>query len=757
MFPLVLILSAIVLSFFWLHVGLLILVLVVPFFTLLREMSAGSPIYYLWPFVLCGVMVVSIICREACGWLGIKCQRKWLLLSLSLASLASGIFFTLLWMSDKFHIVIAVAGMADFPRLLSNQNMEVLTLLMSLALLMFLGIFFVEMKRSEGKSRPLDYVVAAYVVYGLFHIIYTAATVGIVFVGLDGFRYSFFMAIVYFLGRYVIRSEKQERQLLIALGLACILGAAQMMVEGYMLNVLGIPHEETPWFGHLTKNWGYVPEGDRSFFEGGYRPLGLMYMTHLSGLFFLFGVALWMPSLLTSRTWKDAGIYVVPTLFVLLTVFWTSRTVLLLLVGTYVSAGLLLRVSWIRMVSGAAIMTLFCTFSSYYILPLILGFRYDVIEEGKYIATAAVSDNVKAIGVDWLAISGQGIGLPKEVIDESPPEWRLSWGRGSPWGYYTRRIFLQPMAAAYSLAIGSGPASEVWVRRVLSDTSEIRGEEIVIGGWVKANAPRLTWLRIHEHVVPPLNSPSHSGSGEWEFLATKYTVHPLSNKINVEIVVNHSDQDTDVALVGGVYAVIGGKLLTLMGDPSGFPWEQFPALKSTILFARRPDHETRLPGLADQSNLGTHDPPDGIKKLMQDHEPSLRKFHHYLLGRGMSFGGWSALFFPGERESRSAYVVQSYSDFKYLAFFEQFGVVGILLLGGMAIGAIGRGLRLSWTARSPDTRVRNVSLTLITGIGFVALLHLPSLFKLGINSSVYLVMGMLMRELDIAHQAAESP
>ena len=48
-----------------LFAGLLILTLFAPFFTILHEASPGSPVFFLWPFILCASMGASILFRES--------------------------------------------------------------------------------------------------------------------------------------------------------------------------------------------------------------------------------------------------------------------------------------------------------------------------------------------------------------------------------------------------------------------------------------------------------------------------------------------------------------------------------------------------------------------------------------------------------------------------------------------------------------------------------------------------------------------
>jgi hypothetical protein len=728
-----------------LQAGLIILVLVGPFFTLLHEMSPGSPIFFLWPFALSSLMMLGIIGREISKWRAQKTKEERQRIYWVLAGMGALIVVLGVHSMDGLLTILTDVEMKEFRLLLANRVLIWPVGLMAITFLVFLSIYFWAMKKREGKFHPLDLSVGALLIYGLFQIGYTAYQNNVLFVGLDGFRYNFFMLIVYFLVRYIILNIYQEKQVLTALSIACIIGAFQIVLEGFLLNILEVPPENMPWVGHLNKNWGYIPESDRTFFEGGYRPLGLMYMTHFSGLFLLFGLALWLPKLWATPSWKDQWYLWVVILFVWYAIFWTSRTAIILFAFIFVSAAFLLRVGWVKTLTTALIFTIVATISSYNFLP---GFRYDVIGEVKYILSGAVLDVFRAAQGDVLTVTGIGEGTAKEVEDNSPPGWHFYKGMRTDWGYgtFTKRIVNEGIVGNYALAIRASLGSQVWVRRVLENTKELRNKEILVGAWIKTKAPRLAWLSIDEYFNPTTHSEYHSGSGEWEFIAAKHLVHRLSESIHIDINVEHTDQDNHMAFLDGVYVVVDGKFITLMSHPQGFPFEYFPEMEG-----KEEGHGQSGSSALEASNpspVGSVDATSPIhleEQLKQEAGRSLKKWHHVILGRGASFWGWSALFFPKERESQNAFAAASHSDFKYLEFFEQFGLVGLILIILMGVSHMAYGLRKSLIEKHQASRATLVSLTLIVWVGFVGMIHYPMVFKVGLNSSIFLAMAIVMR------------
>ena len=728
-----------------LHVGLLILVIVGPFFTLLHEMSPGSPIFFLGPFALSSMMMLGIMWREISKWRATKTREERQRFYWILAGVGALIAILVFRSMGGLLTILTDVEMKEFQILLANRILVWPAGLMVITFLGFLAIYFWTMKKREGQFHPLDLSVGALLIYGLFQVGYTGYQNSVLFVGMDGFRYNFFMLVVYFLARYIIRSSYQEKQVLTALSIACLVGAIQIVLEGVLLNILDVPPENMPWVGHLNKNWGYIPESDRTFFEGGFRPLGLMYMTHFSGLFLLFGLALWLPKLWTISSWKNQWYLWVVILFVWYAMFWTSRTAIILFVFVFVSGALLLRVGWVKTFSTSLIFIFVAVISSYNFLP---GFRYDVIGEVKYILSSAGSDVLKAAQDDVLTVTGIGEEAQKELEDKSPKGWRFFKGMRTDWGYgaFTKRVVDEGLIGNYALAIRASMGSHVWVRRVLKNTKELRNQEILVGAWIKTKASRLAWISIDEYFNPPTHSEYHSGSGDWEFVAARHTVHRLSESIDIDINVEHTDQDYHTAFLDGVYLVADGKVVTLMSHPEGFPFEYFPELKAKEagwVQSASSFLESSDPPLVEGSTATSFLSLE--EQLKQGAGGSLKKLHHVIFGRGASFWGWSALFFPKERESQNAFTAASHSDFKYLEFFEQFGLVGLFLVVLMGVLHMTYGLRRSLLQQNQTTKATLISLALIVWIGFVGMIHYPMLFKVGLNSSIYLAMAILMR------------
>lgn len=706
-----------------LHVGLLILVFFGPFFTLLHEMSPGSALYFLWPFALCGVMAVSILCRETAQWVREHPGRPWGRYLAASGLLAAGVALAAGWASGLFASLVFDTGLKGFGAFLSNRALLAVGLPALGVLLAFFGFYFRAVRGREGRVRLLDIVVAALLLYGVFQVGHTAFRSGYLFSGLHGFRYYFFMLIVYFLARYSIRTDTEVRRILIAFGLAALAGAAQMLAESYLINVAKVPHGQLPWAGHLTKNWEFEPDCDRKFFTG-CRPLGPMYMTHISGLLGLMGAALWLPRFLAARRWNEGLGHLALAAFLLLAAFWTSRTVLLLLVISFGLAALLVRSSWVKALSGAAALAVFFFFASQFLIP---GLRVDFFTEIHAIPTRMIPALIRAARVDI----GQMTGKPPQslhqvrdpqlegwlVFDTTLPGVRVKRSEG-----ILRKVdkggvkggwvmeFIPPIDGTISLEF-SYPSPNL-----------LRGQDITIGAWLNGPGPDFMRLIVKDNGVVG-GSAEYSGSGDWEFVTLRHTVDKMSDYLLIELITKDVGKPNFKGLVDGIYLVTGGEVKDLMSKPENFPWEKFPGLKR---------EETKEKKIVD------------LQDVLATRKATLSRFHHYFLGRGASFGAWDTLFFPEGREAADSFQAVSYSDVELLPYFEQFGAVGLALFLLSGLLPFGMGLRLSWRASGPSERTMRVTLTLIVFLGYAAMVHLSSMSRVGITSIVYMAMAVLM-------------
>jgi hypothetical protein len=111
-----------------------------------------------------------------------------------------------------------------------------------------------------------------------------------------------------------------------------------------------------------------------------------------------------------------------------------------------------------------------------------------------------------------------------------------------------------------------------------------------------------------------------------------------------------------------------------------------------------------------------------------------------LFGRGAEFAAWNQVFFGS---TSGFFSTATYSDTKYLEFAQQFGFVGMLLLVLLAAVSIGGSWRLARSLPDGHARTLVVGLTGVVLIGFAALLHLLSLFRVGFGTAVFMAMALL--------------
>jgi len=701
-----------------LYAGLLILSLIGPFFTILHEASPGSPIFFLWPFALCGSMAVSILSRESFSKNSLLPEGERRVFSRLTIVVIAGAVSTLFWIGKDAMSIVLDVQMIEFRKILTNQNLLLLSILIALCILVYLAVYFSVMRRREGSWCSLDVVTGMLLFYGVFQIFYTAWQSKVVFVGLDGFRYYFFMIISYFHSRYIIQTKTQMIWLIRLVKLACILAVGQLLLESHLLNVLEIHPANLPWVGYLANNFDYYPEANRAFFKGKYLPMGLMYMTHMSGLFILLGVALWMPALMAANRLRETLKILPLMLLVLLATFWTSRTVLLILVVLYVGPLILMRTSWWKFIGWGVGFAVFIFFASSHLIP---GLRYDIVSEARFIMERAFPALFRAVSYDVQKVLG--VQLKKNAYPDLKKRQLKNW---TFLNKYNKRgdsgilSFSKDGRAAneVSFSIQAAPRSNAILQKKLYGFNKHRGKIIVVGGWFKAASQNLVRLSVFDRDVST-KSIFHSGNGNWEFIFLEHKVQMFSEYITVTLEVIHSNQETKRALVDNVYFVLDNTVTSLMFNDSGFPWERFPRLKKSDIV---------------NANL------NNIQRA------SVSEFYHYLFGRGAPFGSWGTLFFPERRAALKRKEVASYSDLKYLEFFELFGILGLLLLVLMGGISISTGFLLCRKESDIQSKVLVAGMTLVIVVAFLSLMHLPSLFRVGFSTTVYMMMAMLIKK-----------
>ncbi len=705
-------------------IGLTFLVAVTPFYSILRESSVGSPVFFLWPYLLTGVLVLVITVRELTRVLesrGVARPRRLVALATT-GFLVAAIVIEEIWIG-AVSLILADADLSSTRILLGNGPMGVATVVLTAGAVLFFGLFLKVMHEREGRVLPLDLVMVAFVGWGVFQILNTYDRNGLLFTGLNGFRYYYFAAMTYFPARYLLRTEFDRGRLITVLGVVALLAGLELFGENVLLNAAAGEPSSLPWAsGHLSAEFGYTPDTERTFFEGRYIPLGFMYQTHMSGLFVALGFGLWLPLALTAQNRPMLVGAAFALLFLMINSIWTSRTVLLLVGAASVLAVALGRAGWRRSLVVLVALAVAAPVTSAFLIP---GVRYDLQGEISFLRGRALPSLMRAIGQDLEQVIGWNPMLTLSRSAGYTPErprppvgWQLTSG---DLRYNDATIREHPTSV---VLYPSGGGAEL--RFALSDVRPLAGRVLTVEAWVWAEGENQVRVQVHDGTRGRFSN-YHAGARAWERVAIELELADEPSQFLVDV-----DVEGDKAVyVDSVRLVLDeAEVLLLGGNPDVAPDASPPPL---------PPPDAPPPG--------TPMPVETVPTVADSGRPV---WLAALLGRGASFGDWNVVFF-GDADAERRFRAASYSDMKVLEFGEQFGVVGVLLL--LTTGVLGLWLagRTSWAAADPTTRARYVGAFLVVFIGYVALMHLPSLFRLGISTAVFAMLGL------VASAAAERP
>ncbi|MEW5949884.1 MAG: hypothetical protein AB1711_10815 [Thermodesulfobacteriota bacterium] len=368
--------------------GLLAFLFIAPFYTILRESSDGSIIFYLWPYVVMSAIMLSIMIRYSVTKQDWSPRKKYLVFG------GGGIVFIAaeIWVAIRGGLLKALwhSDKHAFLGQLTPGNLAVGLLPIVFVLVAFLVIYFRTMISREKSVSKTDILVAGFFWYGVFSIFYTRLLGGGIVNALDGFRYYYVMSLVYFLCRYLIEPRRHLKIITNGFAAVFVLAALFTLFESYCMNCLKIAIENLPWSGLLFSELGHMPYGEqgKAFVSGGYTPMGLIRMTHLSGLFLLFGFCLYLPLALTQsfeqNKKKYFGLWALVGLLPIGFIF-TSRTILIsYLIGVLMTVILTKQFSKGTLVKVILVVVLLPLLYSYYLLP---GITYDLKSELGFITT----------------------------------------------------------------------------------------------------------------------------------------------------------------------------------------------------------------------------------------------------------------------------------------------------------------------------------------------------------------------------------
>ena len=304
------------------RISFMSLVFLLPFYTISREILSSGLVVLIWPYIWISALALVTIIKSK------NINNKYPIYLIVLTLLIT--ILSLLLVSKGFSRIHT----ENITFIFSKVE---LVLLVSFALfyfLLFIRGFFLEIKSSGKSVTYLDWIILVFFLYGFAHIYLTLIKDRDIFNAILGFRYYFSSAIVYFLARILVVNKKEISIIffimLAAIGLAIIF----MFFESVFLNMLKIDSARLPWNrGILSEVFNYSPSQITFLDAYGGAPQGVMFMTHLSGVFSLFGFALLLPFFYSLDKIQDNRYRAFIILFILfapLSFIYTSKTTIIL-------------------------------------------------------------------------------------------------------------------------------------------------------------------------------------------------------------------------------------------------------------------------------------------------------------------------------------------------------------------------------------------------------------------------------------------
>lgn len=322
------------LTFFRRETGIYFLLLFFPFYTLLREVTDGTSLFFIWPYVLLAILMGSILFEAVSKKLTNHSKRIkfyqaafWILSALFFVSMVFILKMDEPLRSGNAHALIS---------LMSKRNLSLFLFPVLIFFILFLVFYFLSMNSREKTISLLDLAVASLLLFGLAHLFYGIYFKPSMLNAIEGFRLWFSLALVYFPFRYFISTPVQLRNILIGFSVLFVLAAAFSYLEGYLFNCKGLSTRQIPWWNGTLGKYGFEPytAAAKSFvLKGNYVPSGITYYNHLSGYLMVLGIGLFLPLALASGSkWKGFKKWSLwfSIIFLASGVGYTGKTVLLL-------------------------------------------------------------------------------------------------------------------------------------------------------------------------------------------------------------------------------------------------------------------------------------------------------------------------------------------------------------------------------------------------------------------------------------------
>ena len=377
--------------------GIFILIGLLPFYTILREMTGGQPVFFIWPYIVIFIYLIQVILAELNHFGSIKTSDFYKWLRRLTLYVIPAYYFLLLIFSGILSSIIS-GDIKIFSSLLTDINILLAIFPVVFLLVEFFWLYFKAKKESESKYLVADIFVCIFFLYGFLHVFISFFNDSGMFNAITGFRYYYSMSILYFIVRYYI-SCKDDLRVLIGIWFAVFLIAVSFSyLEAYLLNCLKVPPANMPWLGILNELFQYAPnkEDTKVFLTATYSPLGIMYSQHLSGLFLVVGFAFVYPvfiKYLSSKNIKYILLLFLLLLFLPTGILFTSKTVLVLYYIVLISVSVMMYREWRKVIPSFLLFAVAIPFFiSNYLLPCM---KYDLGREMSYLLASLTPVNEK--------------------------------------------------------------------------------------------------------------------------------------------------------------------------------------------------------------------------------------------------------------------------------------------------------------------------------------------------------------------------
>jgi len=395
-------------------------VLILPFYTILREMSNGSIFFFLWPYAMITVFMFQIIFMITEKRLTFKQSdiitfaEKYIWRALCILFI---VYYLVLFLQLGNIPFFFKQDLSNFILLLTDS----LIVLLIIPVIFFNGYFFYlyfkVMKLREGCTNLLDVFVALFYAYGFIHVFLAFAKNYDMFNSIVGYRYYFVMSLLYFISRHIIKEDKQLKILSIIGVMIFLAAACFMLLETMLLNYFGVAPSSLPWSGFLLEKFDYTYDTGSIFLETNYMPRGIMYMQHLSGLFTLMGFTVYLPVIIIATKLqsplKQLAVWLL-LLFLPLSFIFTSKMVLILYVLVLITFSIIFWGFWRRIILIVTIFGILIPYSySYHLLP---GMTFDITRVASYIINKHTATNETQHNLDKLTTQ---TGITGNLLKES--------------------------------------------------------------------------------------------------------------------------------------------------------------------------------------------------------------------------------------------------------------------------------------------------------------------------------------------------